>query len=228
VDFGTARVRDRVYSTPAPFSATDPRAFEGIALTRSRTAQVLLLLLGLSPTGCDRLGDIVIVAEFDLTYSFENGLEGWLPSGADLSDPAVTWSIDTSGDVASTGSSAARFTLDNTNGHGKIWLEREFDVAPERAYDVQITFDLASNESGDAWRVLAGAHDAAPTTAAELPVQDATAPGDGYQWTERSYTVRATSDDEGALFVLLGLWGTSQEARTYYVDNVHLVLSRVN
>ena len=186
------------------------------------------MLLGLSTAGCDRSGDPTIVAEFDLTYSFESGLEGWLPNGVDLADPLVPWSIDTSGDVVSTGAGAARFAMDNANGRGKIWLEQEYEVEPERAYDVQIMFDLASAESGDAWRVLAGAHDASPTTAEELTVQDATTAGDGYEWTERSYTVRATSDEEGLMVVVLGLWGTSAESRTYYVDNVHLVMTRAN
>ena len=166
--------------------------------------------------------------EFDLTYSFEGGLEGWAPIGVDLSDPTVTWGIQTNGDVVSTGSRAVRFALDNTNGKGKIWIEREFEVEAERAYDVTITFDLASADSGDPWRILAGAHGAPPVTAAELTVQDATATADQYEWTERNYTVRAMSDQDGAIYVVIGLWGTSAEDRTYYVDNVRLVFTRTN
>lgn len=174
------------------------------------------------------MGELVIVAELDLSYSFESGLEAWVPNSADVSGPGVTWSIDTSSDVTSVGSGAARFRLDNAEGDGKIWLERAFEVAPETAYEVQITFDLASAESGNPWRVLAGAHDASPSSAAQLTVQDATTAGTGYEWTERSYTVRATSTAAGRIVVVLGLWGTSEESRTYYVDNVHLVFTRSN
>lgn len=202
--------------------------FRELSLSRSRTFQVLLLLLGLSTTGCNQIGELVIVAELDLSYSFESGLEAWVPNSADLSGPGATWSIDTSSDVTSVGSGAARFMLDNANGDGKIWLEREFELTAERTYDVQITFDLASAESGSPWRVLAGAHDASPSSAAQLTVQDATTPGNGYEWTERSYTVQAAPDDEGLVVVVLGLWGTSEESRTYYVDNVHLVFNRAN
>lgn len=198
------------------------------ALTTSRPASALLLLVGLTLAGCDRIGEIVIVPEFDLTYSFEGGLEGWVPAGVDLSGPTVMWSIETSADFVSTGSQAIRFVLDNTNGKGKIWIEREFEVEAERAYDVRITFDLASADSGDPWRILAGAHGAPPVTAAELTVQDATATADQHEWTERSYTVRATSDEDGAVYVVLGFWGTSAENRTYYLDNVRLVFTRSN
>ncbi len=159
--------------------------------------------------------------EVDLTYSFESGLDGWTPAGIDLGE-AAAWVIESSGESASTGARAVRFALQNAGGGPKIWMERGFSVTPGQSYDVSISLDLAASGAGEGWRMLAGAHAQAPSTAADLTVQDAVTPTATPQWEERSYTVRATANPEGELVVAIGFWATSVGSRTHYVDNVRL------
>jgi len=80
---------------------------------------------------------------------FEQALDGW-EKGSDVpEDPArpghpVAWSIEVQPEQASTGRSSARFTIDGKQDDGTIWLMRRFDVAPDTALDVRLTFDFWS------------------------------------------------------------------------------------
>lgn len=132
---------------------------------------------------CDHSGKIIaIVPEFDITDSFESGLDKWIPEAIDLGEPAGTWSIEGATEETSAGTHSVKLVLDNVSGAGKIWIERELEVAPAQAYDVH--------------------------------------------WVSKSYTVHARSDERGRLYVSLGVWGTWEAARSYYVDNVRLQLTR--
>jgi hypothetical protein len=183
---------------------------------------------------CDQVGDILILPEFDLSYSFESGLDGWFGNGVDLADPIVTWSVETSNEQASDGANSARLFVDNRNGMSKIWLERAIDVSPNLAYDVDISFDFGTADFGQAnlWRILSGAHTNSPTTGAALTVQDATGNGSassvGVQWLPKSYRVRASSDAGGRIRIVIGVWGTWETPRTYYVDNVRILFTRAS
>jgi hypothetical protein len=194
----------------------------------------LPLLLALALSSCDRVGEITIVPEFDLAFSFESGLGTWAANGVDLEDPPVDWRIETSTAEASEGARSAALFLDNLNSSGKIWIERGFDVEPDRAYDIDISFDFGSADTGDVnlWRILAGAHTAPPERGAELTVRESTGndagSGTGVRWSEKRYTARATADGEGRLYVVIGVWGTWPAARSYYIDNVRLLFTRVS
>ena len=194
----------------------------------------LLLVLTTALVGCDAVGAITIVPEFDLSDSFESGLGEWSANGTDLTDPPVTWSVQTSTEQASDGARSARLYLENVNGAAKIWIERGFDVQPNQTYDVDISFDFGSADFGDVnlWRIVAGAHMSAPVSAAELMIQDATGNGSGTdvgnRWLAKRYAARAQADSEGRLYVVLGVWGTWETPRTYYVDNVRLLFTRVS
>jgi hypothetical protein len=183
---------------------------------------------------CDQVGGIVILPEFDLSYSFESNLEGWFGNGVDLTAPIVTWSVEASSEQASDGANSARLFVDNRNAMSKIWLERTVDVSPNLAYDVDISFDFGTSDFGQAnlWRILSGAHTNSPTTGAELTVQDATGNGSGssvgVQWLPKSYRVRASSDAGGHMRIVIGVWGTWETPRTYYVDDVRLRFTRAD
>lgn len=182
---------------------------------------------------CDHRGKILdIVPAYDLIDSFESGLGDWTAEGVDLDNPTVAWSVAGSTEEASTGSHSVKLTLDNVNGAGKIWIERELEVDSAQAYDVTISFDLGTADYGtvNLWKVIAGAHTAPPETAAELTFRDDTGNGAdsdaGVRWVSKSYTVHTRSDDDGHLYVVVGVWGTHETARSYYLDNVHLQLTQ--
>jgi hypothetical protein len=209
--------------------AGDGRATRRRHLGLWATVPAVLLVGGV----CDHSGKIIaVVPEFDITDSFESGLGQWTPEALDLGEPPGAWSVQGSTEEASAGTHSVELTLDNVSDAGKVWIERDLEVAPAQAYEVEISFDLASADFGtlNLWTVIAGAHTAPPQAADELIFQDDTGNGastdDGYHWVSKRYTVHAQSDEEGHLHVTLGVWGTSETARTYYFDNVRLQLTR--
>ncbi len=198
-----------------------------------RPARCAALLGVLVFTACDFHGnDIVIEPEYDLAYSFESGLQDWMPAGVDLTDPVVDWDVSRTDSVASDGGHSVRLHLENLNDQGKVFIERSFDVAPDTAYDVHVTFDFGTADQGDVnlWTILAGATAAEPDSAGALVPRDDTGGGDGtgVTWIPKDYTTRVTSSEDGKLWVHIGVWGTYEVARTYYVDNVKVELWRVS
>ena len=47
-------------------------------------------------------------------------------------------------------------------------------------------------------------------------------------FVQKNYTLRATADEEGHIYLVVGVWGTSLGARGYFVDNVHVFFTRVS
>lgn len=186
-------------------------------------------MLALLVSGCDRLPEAVIVPEFEFSYSFESGLAGWTERSADLGAGWAT--VGTTTSQAASGSTSVAFGLGNAGGAGKIWVTRELMVTKDQSYTVDVTLKLGSADAQSAapWKVIAGAQLAAPTTAAGLPMQDETTAGGtggGVAWAEKSYSFPAKADPDGRLFLTLGIWGTSPGERTYWMDDVRVVLTR--
>lgn len=181
-------------------------------------------LLGVAPVGCtESAGPDPVVALF----SFEEGMDGWTVEGLDLDDPAVTWSIGRSNDRATDGGWSVRYELANYNDAGKIWIRCEFMVAPGK-YQVELGFRFASRDFGTAnlWTIIAGATSAAPTQAADLPFRGHTGTGAdvdaGWVWLSKQYTDSLEVGPSGVLHVVVGVWGTWETPRTYYVDQVEV------
>ena len=180
---------------------------------------------------CPGAADIFLRVTLD--SGFEADLAPWAADGADLGDPPVTWSIVRSQDRAAEGTWSARLSLDNLNDQGKIWIEQGVgNLEPGRRYDVRISFSLATADFGslNLWRIIAGASGADPETAAGLIFQDDTGNGAGsdvgFRWIEKSYQTDAVASAGGTLWFAIGVWGTSEFSRTYYVDRVHITLTR--
>ena len=172
-------------------------------------------------------------ARVTLEDGFEVSLLPWDPDGTDLGDPPVVWSIVRSNDRATEGSWSARLRLENLNDQGKIWIERGLaNLGPLQDYRVEISFMFATADFGtiNLWRILAGTAPQNPETAADLPVQDDTGNGSntdvGFRWIEKRYTVDGRTGADGTLWFVIGVWGTSEFTRTYYVDQIRIVATR--
>jgi hypothetical protein len=166
-------------------------------------------------------------------FTFESDLGGWVADGTDLDDPPVTWSVERSDELAERGDWSVRFSLDNLNDAGKIWMERPFELQPGATYDVEAAFDFASADFGDIglWTIIAGVSEADPETVDDLDFQDETGNGAsddvGHVWGARSYSLgTATAGGNGLLWVALGVWGTFETSRTYFVDDLELTFTR--
>lgn len=163
---------------------------------------------------------------YSYSFSFEREMEGWAANGIDLDNPPVDWSIERSQDIASDGKTSVRLYLNNVNDQGKIWIERLFNVKPDSTYLVHLEYDLASADWGDMnlWTVITGMVQEPPNKKDELVYQGDTknnaGPEDGFVWLHKKYDFSAQSGPEGKLYLIIGIWGTWETARTYYVDNI--------
>jgi hypothetical protein len=183
----------------------------------------LLVCIPLILAGCSTL-QIPKQTEF----SFEQGMDGWVAQGTDLSNPAVEWSIERSGDMASEGDTSLKVYLNNLNDAGKIWIQRPFDVDSDSYYQVHVDYDFASADYGDLnlWTIITGAVLGPPTKADELVYQRDTGNGadkdEGYKWLHKTYTFDMRTGPEKEIIVIIGIWGTWETARNYYIDNVKI------
>jgi hypothetical protein len=197
-----------------------------------RSVVVLSAWVGLTAgLACD--GDPVAGPSDVVRFStgFESGLDGFAPDGADLDDPPVEWSVARSNERAESGAWSVRLQLENLNDAGKIWLERPFELEPGRTYDVAIAFDFASADFGDInlWTIVAGASGEDPEDRDDLVSRDDTGNGAdadvGYVWERKEYAFAGETGGDGALWIHLGVWGTSEFGRTYFVDDVEIVIT---
>ncbi len=159
-------------------------------------------------------------------------MEGWAPRGTDLElgEGTLNWSIERSQERASDGDTSLRFYLENWNDAGKIWIARGFEVEPNRSYVVSIEYAFASADFGsfNLWRIIAGALPESPETREDLEAafQDHTGNGmdsdSGFLWLHKTYDSSVAVGSDGMLWVAIGVWGTWETPRTYFLDDVRI------
>ena len=163
--------------------------------------------------------------------SFESGMDGFTADGTDLDDPPVEWSVERTDEQADDGEFSVRLDLDNLNDAGKIWIERSFALEPGVAYDVELSYTLGTSDFGDfnLWTIIAGATAVDPESVEDLVFQGETGTGEdedtGVVWLEKSHELTVTASASGQLWVSLGVWGTWETHRTYYIDDVAIVFT---
>jgi len=165
-------------------------------------------------------------------FSFEADMEGWNPNGTDLDlgNTFIEWSITRNQELAKDGNTSIKFDLNNLNDAGKIWIERPFAVQPHRTYHVRIEYAFASADSGDVnnFTILTGVLPKPPRTRDDLipTYQEDTGNGGhlGYTWLDKKYEWTVRSGGDGTLYVIIGIWGTFEVQRIYYVDSVRVTL----
>jgi hypothetical protein len=200
-------------------------------IAASRAAIAALLLA--AACSSDSTGPAPLVDE---RFSFETDLAGWTAHAADVDDGGAVaeWTIERSNVRADDGEWSVRLFQNNLTDAAKTWLARSFTVAPNTAYEVTIAFRFATPDHGAIgnFRLIAGAAATAPTTGAELAsfAREETSYGDGpdqgYRWLSKSYTQTVTSGAGGTLVALVGVWGTFEVAKTYFVDQLRVQIRR--
>lgn len=166
-------------------------------------------------------------------FSFEKDAQGWEPGGTDLElgDSTIPWSVGRGGERATEGSWSMRLYLDNMNDAGKIWMQRAFTLDPNTVYTVSVAYDFATADYGDLnlFTIIAGAGTTPPDNGKGLVFQGTTGNGSdtdtGYRWLEKAYSFPVTTGADGRVYVVLGVWGTWETARTYFIDDVSVRFS---
>jgi hypothetical protein len=151
-------------------------------------------------------------------FSFEGSLQGWTSQSLDLTAGGLEepWSISADSTTTFDGASSARFSLDNQNGTGKIWLERTFSLASSGHHVAQLEFAaLGTRDAISADQLIVGVLRAPPRNADAL--QPALQPPGiaGSKWTAHAYEF----DLEGsAATVVIGISGATRGQILYHLD----------
>lgn len=173
-------------------------------------------------------------AQITESSSFETDFDGWSIKATDVwGDPPEAWSITRSQDMARDGSTSVNLVLTNFNDAEKIWIEKPFAVEPNKIYQVTVEYALASIDTIDAgprFTVITGALPSSPATREDLTpaYKDEAHNGTStqrYKWDDRQYEFTVRSNEGGALYVVIGIWGTWEVRKTYYVDDVRVTIS---
>jgi|GEM_PF-1315028 len=166
-------------------------------------------------------------------YSFEENMQDWESDGTDLSSPPINWSIERSDDRATDGNKSLKLYLDNMNDAGKIWIEKQFELDANTQYEITIEYDFATSDFGsfNLFKIITGASLTNPETYDDLTFQDHTGHNQqediGYTWLNKSYTLTVETNDNGTLYLSIGVWGTWETPRTYYIDAVNISFDKV-
>jgi hypothetical protein len=177
-------------------------------------------------SGCDSdptsppPGDVI-----EETFIFDADMEGWQGVATDTLNPPIDWHVEHTTAEAYTGDGAVELFLNNINDQGKVWLERAYTLVPGAIYQVDLEYTFGTSDWGNVnlFTIIAGVHDEPPRSAEELTFQDEDTGhgGDedvGLVWEERSYSFTVEAPSDGTVHVALGVWGTWETARTYFVD----------
>jgi len=166
------------------------------------------------------------------TYSFEDDMEGWMVSATDLElgDTTIHWSITRSTDLASVGNTSLKLYLENWNDAGKIWIEQAYNISPYRKHEVIVEYDFGTRDysSINNWIIIGGVSQKKPSTRDDLVFQESTGNGSdvdvGYKWLRKSYSFTLQPSSVERVHVMIGVWGTWESPRTYYIDNVKVTI----
>jgi hypothetical protein len=133
------------------------------------------------------------------------------------------------------GTGSAKLKVNNLTDAAKIWMEQPLDLDPNSSYEVEIEFDFGTADAGDFnhWTIIAGVLGSDPEVADDLTDiyrGDTAANADtvpGHIWLEKSYTQTLTTGADGKAWLTLGVWGTWETERTYYIDAVKVTATKL-
>ena len=179
-------------------------------------------------------------------FSFETGLEGWRADSADFceSDP-LTGLCPPEGAFAPTdvepvtgisdhGARSIRLFAFNATDAVKLWIERPFSVPEPGRYEVLVDWRLGTTDGEiGAWTSIGAATDNDPSAAVapddppdrvgdfqRLGSTTALGPEPEIQFIVESFLEEVEVGADRELWVGLGVWGTFEVEREYFLDSV--------
>jgi hypothetical protein len=178
-----------------------------------------------------------IAPETPLTFSFERGMDGWTAAAADTGDLGgahARWVIERTTELAYDGQHALKFHMANNTDAAKIWIARPFSVTSGRSYDVDVSYAFGTRDWGDAnlFVLLTGAFRVPPADGPSLlagTTRDHTGNGAGsdvgFRWLRKHVEVSVPQNGSAVIYVVVGIWGTWEGSRTYYLDDLTVQLT---
>jgi hypothetical protein len=165
-------------------------------------------------------------------YSFEEEMQGWQANGTDLKDPPVNWSVTRSNEQAYEGEYSLKLYLENVNDAGKIWMERTFAVDPSALYDVTLSYKFATADFGDVnlFNLITTVRGDGFSSRDDLSYEGDTGhhtEAEGFVWLDNTFEYLVETDSKGEIYVNIGVWGSWETTRTYYVDVVNLSVEKL-
>ena len=156
-------------------------------------------------------------------YTFENDMQGWTANSTNLA--TGDWSISHSAEIWVDGASSLKIDLNNQSAKGEVWIERPFEVEPGNKYRVNVDYAFSSRNFSD-YRIIARVFRSPPLTADDLfsAHQDETPVVP--LWWPKSYEFTMKSKKSSTLYVVIGVLGTAQTQREYFIDSLCVTLTK--
>lgn len=170
---------------------------------------------------------------FSISYQegFEGDLSNWERGAHVPEDPnnpgnPVAWSIDVSDEQADEGSHSAKYQLDGRQDDGTIWLARAFTVPASQDVEVDLDFQLwnESQSMNTLIKVAAYAGPQPPEVEQDFNTERPGNRADG--WDEYDYRFSTVSNDEGQVWVAVGISVVWETQVVYYVDDVNVEIDQ--
>lgn len=173
----------------------------------------------------------------DESYSFENDLEEWALRG-DFLDVELHSLVTRSQERASDGITSLRFACPAS--FQTLLIEKQFSVQPSQVYDVEVDYDFATRVGRDSlsttipssFTLLTGALRRSISqepwkvfSALQGNAHNGEEVSGNYKWSTRQFAFTARADEQGKLYVIIGL-GSSEAFGTFYFDRVHVRITK--
>ena len=157
-------------------------------------------------------------------YSFESDMEGWTANAAEIAPG--DWSITRSAEFWDDGATSLKVDLNNLSGEGKVWITRAFEVIPGNKYRVSLDCAFSSRNSAD-FQLIAGVFRSPPQSGDDLSsaFQDDTTILSPL-WVHKSYDFTIKSKKSSTVYVVIGVMGTKQTHREYFIDSVCVTIMK--
>lgn len=133
--------------------------------------------------------------------------------------------------MATDGFTAVKLDLTNNNDAGKIWIEKPFQVQPNRVYQVNVSYSLASQDGAvGSFDIITGVLKQRPSTRNDLipAFRETTDRGNSkprYIWLNKHYEFAVSSAQANRFWIVIGVWGTFEVRHVYYIDSVRVEIA---
>ena len=164
-------------------------------------------------------------------YSFETDFEGWTAHATDV-NPNLPSPVSRSQVIAEDGANSLQFVINRDASFQDVWIEKVFDVAPYKVYDVGIDYALGTRDCcSNLFTILTGVMKKTPATLTDFisvlqePLDNKENVSVGYKWIDKEYAHTTRSDGQGKLHVIIGIFGNSEFSRFEFIDRVHVKIA---